>query len=254
MPNRFVIDGTTLAYDEWGRGEPLLCVHGGQGVDSAYLRTPGLLGLAGPGRRVVVYDQRGHGASDRSDPAEYTHDRWARDLGALAAHRSAGKFALLGHSYGGFIALEFAVRHAASLSHLILVGTSAGPVSFAAPHLADDGGLKGYFRGRWPHFFAGPDKHWDVFETLTFSPGPFEAAFHRELPRYDLRGRVRVLTMPVLLVVGSEDHYRSDMQWLADQLPCCQLQVMPGAGHMPFLEKPEEFRALVTDFLSVRPE
>src|SRR5262249_40202311 len=76
---RMTVSGTELAYDEWGHGDPLVCLHGGMGIDSAYLKVPGVTGLAGGGRRVVVYDQRGHGASGRSAPREYTHARWAQD-------------------------------------------------------------------------------------------------------------------------------------------------------------------------------
>jgi proline iminopeptidase len=251
MPaKRMTVNGTELAYEEWGRGDPLVCVHGGMGIDSAYLKVPGLTGLAGGGRRLVVYDQRGHGASDRSDPREYTHARWAQDLGALAAGLAPGRFALLGHSYGGFIALEFAVRHPAALSHLVLVGTSAGPVAVAAPRVGSEGEVREFFRARWPAFFTGADKHWEVFEGSTFSRGPFEAAFHGELGRYDLRDRVDGLDVPTLLVVGSEDHYRSDMEWLAGRLPNCRMEVIRGAGHIPFLEQPEAFRAAVGAFLN----
>jgi proline iminopeptidase len=247
--HRVAVAGTTLACEAWGRGVPLVCLHGGLGVDSAYLKVPGLLDLAGDDRRVLVYDQRGHGASGPADPAEYTHARWAEDLRELAGALGLGRFALLGHSYGGFLALEFAARYPQRLAALVLVGTSAGPVSATPPPIRDDAGLRGFFRDRWPHFFAGPDKHWQVFGRLTFSRGPFEAAFRRELPRYDLRGRVAGLAVPTLLVAGGEDHYVADLEWLAGRLPRSRLAVFPGVGHLPFLEEPEAFRAAVDGFL-----
>src|SRR5215475_11424300 len=124
MPAELIaIDSVHLACEQWGRGASLICLHGGMGVDSAYLKVPGLLGLAGDRRRLVIYDQRGHGGSDRATPQGYSRGLWVEDLRALAAQVVASPFALLGHSYGGFIALEFAVRHCSALSHLILVGT-----------------------------------------------------------------------------------------------------------------------------------
>jgi proline iminopeptidase len=243
------VTGTTLAYHDWGRGRPLVSLHGGLGVDAAYLQVPGILGLAGDGRRVLLYDQRGHGASGRSAPVEYTHARWGEDLRELAVALGLDRFALLSHSYGGFLALEFAVRHPQLLTALVLVGTSAGPVPAVPPPVADDTGLREFFRGRWPHFFAVPDKHWEVFERLTFSREPFEAAFRRELPRYDLRERVAGLAVPTLLVAGGEDPYRADLEWLAGRLPRSRLVVLPGVGHLPFLEEPEAFRAAVDRFL-----
>jgi proline iminopeptidase len=249
QPKRLAVAGTTLAYEEWGLGHPLVCLHGGLGVDSAYLKVPGVLDLAGNGRRVIVFDQRGHGASDPSAPGDYTHARWAEDVRGFMAALAPGRFALLGHSYGGFIALEFAVRYPDLLTSLVLVGTSAGPVAADPPPVRDDPALRELFRGQWPHFFAGPDKHWGVFRRLTFSREPFEAAFRRELPRYDLRKEVADLPVPTLLVVGGQDHYRAGMEWLAGRLPRSQLAVLEGAAHLPFLEQPVAFRATVDDFL-----
>src|SRR5262245_9478629 len=101
MPAELIaIDSVRLAWEEWGRGASLICLHGGMGVDSAYLKVPGLLGLAGDRRRLVIYDQRGHGGSDRAPPQGYSHGLWVEDLRALAAQVVASPFALLGHSYG----------------------------------------------------------------------------------------------------------------------------------------------------------
>jgi pimeloyl-ACP methyl ester carboxylesterase len=109
--------------------------------------------------------------------------------------------------------------------------------------------LREFFRGQWPFFFAGPEKHLDILERMVFSFEPFEAAFRRELPLYDLRSHVRDLTMPVLLIAGSNDPYRADMEWLAGQLQESQLVLMTGCGHMPFLEEPGEFCQIVDEFL-----
>jgi proline iminopeptidase len=248
MRDRLRLDEIELAYEAWGQGESLICLHGGMGVDSAYLRVPGIIGLA-PARRVILFDQRGHGASGRSAPNDYTHIRWAQDLGDFAAAVAPGPFSLLGHSYGGFIALEFALRCRDRLKALILVGTSAGPVAASPPPIRDEAELRDFFGTRWPDFFPGPEKHWDIFDRLTFSRGPFEAAFRRELPRYDVRDRVASFSIPTLLVVGSEDHYRGDMEWLAGALPRARLVVVPHAGHLPFLDDPDGFRGEVDSFL-----
>src|SRR5262245_1763911 len=167
MPSEtVVVDGVRLAYDQWGQADALVCLHGGMGVDSSYLKTPALLTLASGRRRLVIYDQRGHGASDRAPAATYTHARWVADLRGLAGAVAAGPFALLGHSYGGFLALEFAALHRAALSHLILVGTSAGPVRTDVPDLRSDAAVREFFRAWWPLFFPGPDKHWGVFDGM----------------------------------------------------------------------------------------
>lgn len=249
LVKRLAVEGASLAYEEWGDGEPLVCLHGGMGLDSSYLRTPGILGLARPGRRVILYDQRGHGESGRAPIESCTHARWAADLGALARSLAPPPFALLGHSYGGFLALEYAVRRPETLSRLVLAGTSAGPVAGDWPHVRRDRDVEEFFRERWPRFFAGEDRHEEVLERLAFSWEPFEAAFHGELPRFDLRDRARSLDLPVLLVAGSEDRYRSSMVELAASMRNARLVEIPGTGHFPFLEAPGAFLAAVRDFL-----
>ena len=239
-----------LAYTNTGRGAPLLCLHGGMGIDGASLRVPGILDLAAHGVRVIVPDQRGHGDSDLGDPALYSYDIWVSDARAFALGLNLDRFALLGHSYGGFLALEFALRWPESLTHLILVGTSAGPVHAPAAAVGTDDELRERFRSVWPRFFAGDDKHWPLFESLRFSRDPYNAAFARELPRYDVRERMASVHTPALLIVGSGDAYRPHMEWLADAMPNATLRVVQDAGHFPFIEQRRAFTHDVAAFLT----
>ena len=243
------VNNIRLAHTEAGSGAPLLCLHGGMGIDGASLRVPGILDLAAHGVRVIVPDQRGHGDSACSDPTLYSHDTWVRDARAFALGLNLERFALLGHSYGGFLALEYALRWPESLTHLILVGTSAGPVHASAVAVTTDEELRERFRSVWPRFFAGDDKHWPLFESLRFSADPYNAAFTRELPRYDVRARMASVPTPALLVVGSADPYRAHMEWLADAMPNATLRVVQDAGHFPFVERAPDFTREVAAFL-----
>ena len=83
--------------------------------------------------------------------------------------------------------MEYVIRWPQTLSHLILVATSAGPVAAAPAAVSTDDDLRDYFGRRWPEFFVGPDKHQELFQRLRFSLSPYQAAFGRELPKYDLR-------------------------------------------------------------------
>src|SRR6267142_6480248 len=98
------VNGATLSYMDIGHGMPLLCLHGGLGIDARSLLVPGIVGLADRGIRLIVPDQRGHGGSSRASEAQYTHETWAHDARALADHLRLPRLALLGHSYGGFLA------------------------------------------------------------------------------------------------------------------------------------------------------
>jgi pimeloyl-ACP methyl ester carboxylesterase len=246
------VNGIRLTYSDTGHGVPLLCLHGGMGVDAGALHVPGILNLAGLGVRVIIPDQRGHGQSERSSPSEYSHETWAADAHDLARGLELPRLALLGHSYGGFLALEYARRWPESLTHLVLVATSAGPVSVRATGVSTDADLREYFRGIWPRFFIGHDKHWPLFETLQFSSEAYTAAFERELPRYDLRRHVPELDVPALLIVGRDDPYRAHMEWLAEHLPNATLCVLDGVGHFPFVEAAEPFTQRVAAFITDR--
>lgn len=245
------IDGATLAYTREGNGIPLICLHGGMGIDSASLRVPGILRLAKHGCEVVIFDQRGHGDSSDSPSTWYSNQVWAGDVFKFTQRFAWARFAVLGHSYGGFIALEYALRWAHTISHLILVSTSAGPVvTGSVPLCSQDRDVRNYFQERWTGLFAGADKHWELFRRLRFNASPFNASFSLELPKYDLRSKVQDIVAPVLLVVGKDDRYRGDMEWLAEQLPNASLTVFPGVGHFPFIEAQEKFLKVVSSFLA----
>ena len=244
------VNGTRLRYLDIGSGIPLLCLHGGMGVDARSLLVPGILELANQGIRLVVPDQRGHGQSSRGGLTDYTHETWATDARELVRHLGVSKVALLGHSYGGFLTLEYAVRWPESLTHLVLVATSAGPVRAGTRTFASEAALRQHFRELWPFFFAGEDKQWPLFDEIQFSQEPYNAAFARELPAYDLRHRVEELSIPMLLIVGSHDAYRPHMEWLAEQAPNATLRVLEGVGHFPFVEAPDEFVKAVISFVA----
>ena len=246
------VNGVRLSYSDIGHGIPLLCLHGGMGVDAASLHVPGILDLAQLGIRLIIPDQRGHGESERSAQSDYSHSVWAADVHVLAESLGLRKFALFGHSYGGFLALEYARRWPESLTHLILVSTSAGPVSAQAAAVVTDADLREHFRSVWPRFFVGDDKHWPVFESLQFSADAYTAAFARELPDYDLREHVAGLDLPTLLIVGQSDPYRVHMEWLAAHIPQPTLCTLEGVGHFPFIEAANQFRQRVAAFIRQR--
>jgi proline iminopeptidase len=248
------VNGARLSYSDIGRGMPLLCLHGGMGVDAGSLHVPGILDLAQLGIRLIIPDQRGHGESERTGQSDYSHSVWAADVHDLAERLALRKFALFGHSYGGFLALEYAKRWPESLTHLILVATSAGPVSAQPAAVVTDADLREHFRGIWPRFFVGDDKHWPLFESLQFSADAYTAAFVRELPEYDLRGHVAQLDVPTLLIVGQADPYRTHMEWLAAHLPQPTLCTLEGTGHFPFIEAADQFRQCVASFIQERDE
>lgn len=124
-----------LVSDDKDTKKPLvLALHGAPGLVS-HADSEADLAFLAPQFRVLVYDARGSGESDLTPP--YTHKRWIKDIEALRTWAGANKIVLVGHSYGGFIALDYALAH----------GTGSGPNN----HLA---GL--ILRNTWTDGIAGP--------------------------------------------------------------------------------------------------
>jgi proline iminopeptidase len=103
-----------------GNGQPLIVLHGGPDFDHKYL-LPDLDRLA-DAYRLIYYDQRGRGLSAEGvRPEDVTMASEVADLDAVRSHFKLDRTALLGHSWGTVLALEYALRHPARVSHLILM-------------------------------------------------------------------------------------------------------------------------------------
>ena len=115
-------NGVMIWYEEFGKGEPLMIVHGGPGATHDYF-LPYLLPLARHNRLIFI-DERGSGKSGVLDDAtQYTVENMAEDVEAVREALGLGKINLLGHSYGGVLAQAYALKYQENLSHLILCST-----------------------------------------------------------------------------------------------------------------------------------
>src|SRR5262245_60117475 len=116
-------EGASLYYRDIGQGPPIIVLHGGPSFDHNYL-LPDMDRLAGA-FRLIYYDQRGRGQSAGNvQSAEVTIQSEVDDLEALRAYFQLDSVALLGHSWGGLLAMEYALRHPERVSHLILLNTA----------------------------------------------------------------------------------------------------------------------------------
>src|SRR5438105_5235280 len=116
------VNGTELFYSQVGAGLPTLVMHGGLGLDHTYLHP--WLDPLGDVLQLTYYDHRGNGRSARPPMHTLTHPGLAADADALRAFLGFERMAILASSYGGFIALRYALDFSERLSHLILVGTA----------------------------------------------------------------------------------------------------------------------------------
>ena len=124
-------NGHKLYYATLGRGMPVIFMHGGLGFDHQYFR-PFVDPLA-DAAQVVYYDHLGHGKSDRpANFSEITLERLSSDCDALATALGFDKFVLVGHSYGGFVAFDFAFRFPNRLAGLAFTCTAPDLTSASA--------------------------------------------------------------------------------------------------------------------------
>jgi proline iminopeptidase len=116
--------GVLIYYVEFGKGPPLVVLHGGPGADHTYF-LPWLLPLART-HRLIFIDERGSGRSERlQDPSQYTVEGDVEDIEAVRVALGLGKISLLGHSCGGVLAEAYALKYQEHLSRLILNSTFA---------------------------------------------------------------------------------------------------------------------------------
>lgn len=120
-------DHAPLFYREVGRGQPIIVLHGGPAFDHTYL-LPDLDHLA-DAARLIYYDQRGRGKSGGNiHPEDVSLASEIADVELLRQHFHLDAVAVLGHSWGGLLAMEYATRHPDRVSHLILMNSA--PVSY----------------------------------------------------------------------------------------------------------------------------
>jgi proline iminopeptidase len=115
-------NGVLIYYKMFGKGEPLVLLHGGPGASHDYF-LPYLLPLA-RNNRLIFIDERGSGRSQKLDNvSEYTVENMVEDVEFVRQSFELGKISILGHSCGGVIAEAYALKYQANLSHLILCST-----------------------------------------------------------------------------------------------------------------------------------
>jgi proline iminopeptidase len=125
------LETARLYYEVMGEGEPIIVVHGGPGLDHAYLQ-PGLDALAAR-NTLVYYDQRGTGRSVANlDSTGINLDAFVEDIDALRQALGYERVSVLGHSWGALLALEYAARHPESTRALILMNPAEPGSRFRA--------------------------------------------------------------------------------------------------------------------------
>lgn len=264
------LNQTTLFYLETGGGPPCLVMHGGLGLDHTCLHP--WLDPLGDMLHLVYYDHRGNGRSGRPPVETLTHRQFVRDADAIREHLGFSRVTIMGHSYGGFIALEYALSYPGRVSRLILIDTAPAYnygaeiranlrrktpspemlAAFRAPVPLDDAGLERLFKRVLPLYFHRLDVRgaYRLFANTIWSAS---AAARNEvlLPGYNVTSRLHQIRAPVLILVGRDDFVcpPSQAELLHRHLPDSKLVVLEHSGHFPYAEEPDAFFDAVRTWL-----
>jgi 3-oxoadipate enol-lactonase len=253
----------TIAYESRGDGQPLVLI-GGVGYGAWYWR--GIAPALAEHCRVIAFDNRGVGGSDKPD-GPYTIAMLAADTIGLLDGLGVMSACVLGHSLGGFVAQELALARPDLVGRLILAATHHGgpdaiPVTPAALDVLTnrEGDPADLFR-RGMTVSTGPgfaERHPEIIAELFAYrmtnpvPPPQYAAQVGAGAQHDAAGRVGAIVCPTLVITGSEDQVvpPGNAELLAAKIPGARTTILPGLGHHFPIEDPAATIAAIRTFLN----
>jgi proline iminopeptidase len=277
------VEGAELFYRAVGQGPPLVVIHGGPDFDHRYL-VPGMDRLA-ERYRLIYYDQRGRGRSRGELNLDDIHiDKCVEDLDGLRRHLRLDAMAIAGHSWGGIVAMYYALRFPERLTHLVLMNTA--PASHDDFMLTKDERVRRRFAHaqRLGELAAGykrgdPDavaEFYRIDYSTTFER-PEEAArlnlgWTREQiasgraiedrlmaslmwsPGYTLLPALAEIRTPTLIVHGDLDFVPLVCAThIAEAIPGSRLVVLPGSGHFSYVDAADDLVAAMVSFFATPP-
>jgi len=273
------INGIELYVKRMGSGEPIVVVHGGPMLEHGYF-LPHLAPLA-ESFELIFYDQRLSGRSaGQVDSASVRLDTLVDDIEALRQSLQLGRVHLMGHSWGGLLAMRYAIQHPENLRSLILLNSMSAssqlwqeeearlaqrltvedsieiatiretvafsngePEAIAAILLAS---FKAQFADRSKiaglELYVPPD-YLNRSRQFGYMIG--------DLTDFDFFEDLRTISVPTLILYGSaEPAAEISGEALHDAIPTSELVIIQNAGHFPFVEQPDAFLGAVRGFLS----
>jgi pimeloyl-ACP methyl ester carboxylesterase len=263
-------DGVQIYYETQGKGTPLVLVIGlGGTVEAWKFQVPAFA----EDFQVIALDNRGAGRSDKPDEP-YSMKLFAEDLKTVLDDAGIDKAHILGLSMGGLITQEFYHRYPERVLSMILgcTGVGAGDPAYVYPdqnvirvlNLQKNEGNHYEVARQRAEIFYHPsfmEKVPDLVDRLIQKnqqlPQP-EYAYMRQLEACFLNKeelwnspRLSKIKVPVLVIHGEDDAIwpLENAEYLAEHIPGAELEIIPQAGHMFFMEKIEEFNEKVIEFL-----
>jgi 3-oxoadipate enol-lactonase len=261
-------DGVALEVTDTGPGPGLMLVHGFGGAKEDFADHIDVLGAR---HRVVTFDHRGHGESDKPcNASDYSLDRMADDVLAVADGLGFDTFRLLGHSMGGMVSRRVVLAQPARVDALVLMDTSPGPIPSLDPDVAELAAVVMLEQGKEvlkpmldeaatlespahlrllaerPELIEYEERNWQALSPVMW------ATMLREIVHQpDQLALLAELRCPTLVIVGEEDTpFVGASRAMAGAVPGAELVVVRDAGHSPQLENPGPWLDALQRFLA----
>jgi len=280
---RVRVDGHEVVAYSFGKGpETLFCLSGGPGLPCDYVRDSHSC-LADHGYRVVIHDQLGTGASDHpKDLSLWTLPRFVEEVETVRKALGLGRMHVLGQSWGGTLGFAYTLAHPQAvktfisangvvnnplhLAHLERLRSALGAetVAMMARHEADGTTDHPEYQGavailnyrhlcrvqEWPmplrRSFDGLNM--DIYNTMW---GPNEFTCVGTLTESNFVQELQRIAQPVLLLTALHDEVAPPVAAeMLRILPNAEIKIFANSSHTPFFEEPEEYVAVLTDFLA----
>jgi len=280
---RVTVDGyPVITYSAGSGEESVLLLNGGPGLPCDYLRDPHAQ-LVEHGFRVVTFDQLGCGASAKpTDKSLWTIERYAHEVETVREALDLGPVHLLGHSWGGWLSIEYSLTYPDSVKSLVLADTCGD-----MPHLAEELNrlrealgsetvkmmIRHEAEGTLDHpeyqaaitilnyrhvcrldHYPAPlqrslsDWNMNVYGTMQ---GPNEFLYTGNLKDWNRIPDMHRINQPTLIVVGMHDELTPACAMRMHQaLPNARVATFKNSSHTPFYEEPGEYFPVLIDFLS----
>jgi proline iminopeptidase len=279
------VDGVNLFTLPVGaeHGYPLFILHGGPGLDHTEM-TPWLDPL-GDTFRLLYVDLRGQGRSQTVDPSTLSLSRFARDVTGLAEALGLSQYAVLGHSFGSFVALAHAIEQGGASHYIISSGTASftktspeiqrnlaefEPIELRdqvteswalEPHAETQEDVARLMAMQMPFHFATTES--DAYRRFMEMEAQQRAIYAPDVLAYfatheyaiEYEDQLGQIHRPTLVMTGQHDRTCTPRaaRELHAGIPGSELVILPDAGHMTYVEQPGMYFAAVRDFFTRHP-
>jgi pimeloyl-ACP methyl ester carboxylesterase len=249
--NSFNSGGVRIAFETAGEGPPILLVHGFASTgrvnwwDTGWVKT-----LAEAGRRVITFDHRGHGESEKLyDPALYPAVEMAEDARRLLDHLGIGQADVMGYSMGARVSAFLAIHHPERVRRAVFAGLASRMITGVGGAEAIARALEAPSRDDVSDPAA---RAFRVFAEQTKSDLKALAACIRSSREKITAGELGKIRAPVLVVAGEKDDVAGDVETLVEAIPDARGVTLPGRNHMNAVGD-RGYKEAVLKFLEATP-